>query len=120
MRYACLSNDSQSPTNFSACASGLLGWYGNLMQNATKAMGTSLAVEAGMGKGEYSGLMANLRAGMVVFGPYLFGSIAYPLGQNVGMPGMPFVFIAAVLALAEVYHQKSKSALKAKKAREAS
>ena len=29
---------------------GLLGWYGNLLCNGTKALGTNLAVEAGLGK----------------------------------------------------------------------
>jgi hypothetical protein len=66
---------------------GLMGWYGNLMTNATKSMGTGLAVEAGMGKGEYSGLMANLRASMVVCGPFLFGNVAYKLGKSISMPG---------------------------------
>ena len=85
------------------------------MQNATKAMGTGLAVEAGMGKGEFQGLLANLRASMVVIGPSLYASVAYPIGQQVGMPGMPFIFVGAIQFLAEMFHQRAKSALKANK-----
>jgi MFS family permease len=40
----------------------LLGWYGNSMSNTMKAMGSDFAVDSGMGKGEYAGLAANMRA----------------------------------------------------------
>jgi MFS family permease len=40
----------------------LLGWYGTSMSNSMKAFGSDFAVDSGMGKGEYAGLAANMRA----------------------------------------------------------
>jgi DHA1 family tetracycline resistance protein-like MFS transporter len=100
------------PSALTQWLSGVMGFYGNLLTNATKSVATNLAVEAGMGKGEFSGMLANLRAAMVVLGPMLFGRLAYGIGQRSGRPGMPFVFQGVVVLAAEAMHQQAKAAIK--------
>ena len=43
---------------------------------------------------------------MVVLGPFLFGQVAYGIGQRTNLPGMPFVFAGGVAVMAEVAHQR--------------
>jgi ABC-type glycerol-3-phosphate transport system substrate-binding protein len=95
----------------------VIGWYGSSMSNAMKAVGTDAAVASGMGKGEYACLSANLRAAMVIFGPFLFGGL-YNRGGKAGFPGLPFLAAGGVVALAEIAHrplEKQLAAAKAKK-----
>ena len=56
------------------------------------------------GKGELSGLIANLRALMVVIAAPIFGRISL-FGRASGLPGAPLLAVAFMTALAEVVHR---------------
>eukprot|EP00912_Choanoflagellata_sp_UC4_P001564 UC4_evm5s991 len=86
--------------------SGFCGFYGDQRQNAAKQFHTQIGMDTGkFGKGELSGLTANLRALMVVFGPLIY-SKAYNVGMKRKLPGAPFVAIAAVCMAAELCHRR--------------
>lgn len=56
------------------------------------------------GKGELSGLQANLRALCVSIGPFLYAA-AYARGIKMGRPGAALLLAAVVAASAELMHQ---------------
>lgn len=85
-------------------------WLGMLVSmvaetrmNGVGALATAEAIRCGLGKGEYSGLAANLRALMVFVAPFLWGGL-YKLGvsRRPRMPGLPFVGAAAAMVLAQL------------------
>lgn len=97
------------PSDVTQWAMGLAGFYGDQRTNGVKQMVANLAVKEGIAKGEMSGLTANLRALMVVFGPAIY-STAYTTGSKRGVPGAPFLAVAVVCALAELAHRRVKAA----------
>jgi MFS family permease len=69
--------------------------------NGVAALATEEAVtNGGLGKGEYSGLSANLRALMVFLSPFFMGGL-YRYGTRRNMPGLPFLGAAVSMALSE-------------------
>ena len=70
-------------------------------ENALYQLMTGEAVDAGFGKGELSGLVANLRAFMVIIAAPIFGQISM-VGRRHNFPGGHLVAIAACTAVAEL------------------
>merc|ERR1712187_145268 len=64
--------------------------------NGVKAMGARMALANGLEKGEYTGLVANLRALMVFAAPILWGRL-FQIGVATGRPGLPFYFSAGAM-----------------------
>ena len=86
-------------------------WLGMLVSmvaetraNGVSAMATEEAIRTGLGKGEYSGLAANLRALMVFVAPFVWGGL-YNAGtsrRGSKLPGLPFVGAAVAIMLAQL------------------
>ena len=86
--------------------SGFAGWIGDQKPHCIKQMATNLALKTGkFGKGELSGLQANLRALCVSIGPFVYAA-AYARGVKVGRPGAAFLAAAVVCTAAELMHQR--------------
>lgn len=78
----------------------LLRWVGDNRFTAVKATCADLAVRSGMGKGEYNGLAANLRAACVVVSPLVYGKL-FTFGQARQRPEMVFYGVTAFIMAAE-------------------
>jgi hypothetical protein len=88
------------------------GWIGEQRANFVKEMHTAIALETNqLGKGELSGLQANLRALCVAIGPFLY-SWAQTRGLENGYPGAVFLVVSLISALAELAHQRLQALVK--------
>ena len=85
-------------------ASTVLMFWGDQRLNSAKSMATNIAIANGMGKGEFAGLLANLRAACVFIAPLLYGWL-YNTGNRIGQPGLPFIGMALICLVAEAVHQ---------------
>jgi hypothetical protein len=92
-----------------------LTYYAETRLATTKALATNLAVQEGLGKGEFGGLQANLRAFVSAVAPFLYASV-YRSGVKAGRPGAPYLCAALAMLAAEFIHRKL-HALTAKQAR---
>jgi MFS family permease len=77
----------------------VLSFYAETRQSAIKASATDIAVKSGLGKGEYSGLNANLRALCVFGAPFLYASLYK------SEPSRPYFGAATACVLAEALHR---------------
>ena len=80
-------------TEVSTWSASVIALYSETRNYGVKALGTRYASRLGIGKGEYAGLIANLRALMVFTSPILFGEL-FRRGiqmRPVPRPGLPFV-----------------------------
>ena len=107
------------PSTFTMLANGLLGgWVGSQRTHCVKQMSTNLCLATGrFGKGELSGLQANLRALCVSIGPFVYAALA-ARGFKRGRPGMAFVLSAGICVVAEWLHQRLRRGLRRKAAAE--
>ena len=93
---------------FRAAPYEITTWIGVLIMmisetrdKAIAALATEEAINHGLGKGEYSGLAANLRALMVFASPFLWSRL-YNRGMRNGNGGLPFIGAAIAMALSEL------------------
>ena len=80
-------------TEVSTWSASVIALYSETRNYGVKALGTRYASRLGIGKGEYAGLIASLRALMVFTSPILFGEL-FRRGiqmRPVPRPGLPFV-----------------------------
>jgi len=88
----------------------VLSWIGGQRMNGVKQMASSVAFDASksnyvFGKGEFSGLTANLRALIVAATP-LIHTKAYQAGLKMGSTGGAFVTAGVFVLIAEYVHRK--------------
>ena len=94
------------PSSVTMALAGLMGWVGDQKGHAVKQFATNAALSTGQfGKGELSGLQANLRALCVSIGPFLYAA-AYSRGVKIGRPGSAMLVAAAICVGAELAHQQ--------------
>ena len=93
---------------FRAAPYELTTWIGVLIMmvsetrdKAVAALATEEAIKNGLGKGEYSGLAANLRALMVFASPFLWSGL-YNRGMKTGNGGLPFLGAAIAMVASEL------------------
>lgn len=100
------------PSTWTMLANGVLGgWVGSQRTHCVKQLSTNLCLSTGrFGKGELSGLQANLRALCVSIGPFVYATLA-ARGFKRGRPGVAFVLSACVCMVAEWLHRRLKSKL---------
>jgi DHA1 family tetracycline resistance protein-like MFS transporter len=89
------------PTPTMQWVNGVLGWVAGSKEHAVKQLLTGEAIDAGFGRGELSGLVANLRALMVVIASPIFGRISL-WGRGRGFPGAPLVAVTVFTTAAEL------------------
>ena len=95
-------------TEVSTWSASLIALYSETRNYGVKALGTRYASRLGIGKGEYAGLIASLRALMVFTSPILFGEL-FRRGiqmRPVPRPGLPFVGAMCGVALGELALRK--------------
>jgi hypothetical protein len=109
------------PSSTSMLLVAVLSWIGGQRMNGVKQMASSTAFDAAkstyvFGKGEFSGLIANLRALIVAITP-LIHTKAYQLGLKVGQTGGAFLTAGVFVLVAEYVHRKYTSSEKKKSRR---
>jgi len=83
-----------------------LNYYAETRLATTRALATNMAVATGkLGKGEFGGLQANLRAFVSAVAPFLYSGL-YRSGTAAGQPGRPYLFAAVAMLGAELIHRK--------------
>jgi hypothetical protein len=82
-----------------------LTYYAETRLATTKALATNMAVAEGLGKGEFGGLQANLRAFITAMAPFLYATL-YRSGVKVGRPGAPYLCAAVAMLAAELIHRR--------------
>ena len=97
------------PSSVSQIAVGLLTIVGSQRMNGMKQMASRVSSDAALtpspfGKGEFSGLLANLRALLVAFAPLLYAR-AYRAGRRFGSVGGTFFSAALAVAASEWIHR---------------
>ena len=98
------------PSSISMFIVGLLGFGSGQKMNGVKQMITRVALDKNVttrkfGKGELSGLLANLRAMMVAIAPNIY-MYFYNFGRRRGMEGGAFLGLAVITVLAELVHRQ--------------
>ena len=94
-----------APSSATMVLSGFMSWVGDQRAHCVKQMATNYALETGnFGKGELSGLQANLRALCVSVGPFIYATMAR--GLKLGRPGAAFIAAACVATCAELTHRR--------------
>ena len=99
-----------APSSASMLLVAVLSWIGGQRMNGVKQMASSVAFDASksnyvFGKGEFSGLTANLRALIVAATP-LIHTKAYQAGLKMGSTGGAFVTAGVFVLIAEYVHRK--------------
>ena len=94
-----------SPTESTFWGMLPLTYYGETRLATTKALATNIAVANGLGKGEFGGLQANLRAFVTAIAPSLYG-VLYRTGVAAGSPGRPYLAAALAMLVAEAIHRR--------------
>merc|ERR1712025_45292 len=80
-----------------------LGWNADTY---VKAQGASHAEAAGIGNGEYSAMLANMRAVMSTLAPTLYARVyAWSTSGGNAMPGMAYIIAAMFKVVAELCYQ---------------
>jgi len=88
--------------------------YSGQKEHFVKELLAGAALGTGkFGRGELSGLQANLRALCVVFSPWIY-SAARTVGLKAGFPAAYQFAVAGVCILAEILHRAAQRAVKAK------
>ena len=98
------------PSSFTMGLAGLLGFGSGQKMNGVKQMITKVALipkvtTRNFGKGELSGLLANLRAMMVAIAPNIY-MFFYNYGLRSGRNGGAFLGLAVITVLAELMHRQ--------------
>jgi len=76
-------------------------------RSAVTALADKRAVAVGIGRGEFAGAFANLRAIVVAVAPMMYGYF-YVKGKQLGRPGLGYWMGALIIALAELRHRALK------------
>eukprot|EP00946_MAST-07B_sp_MAST-7B-sp1_P005178 g5178.t1 len=100
------------PSSFTMLVHGVLGgWVGSQRTHCVKQLSTNLCLATGrFGKGELSGLQANLRALCVSIGPFAYATLA-SWGFKNKRPGLAFLLSASFCVVAEWLHQRLQAGL---------
>eukprot|EP00943_MAST-04B_sp_MAST-4B-sp1_P005875 g5875.t1 len=98
------------PSSISMFITGLLGFGSGQKMNGVKQIITRVALNQkvttrNFGKGELSGLLANLRAMMVAIAPNVY-MFFYNYGRRNGMDGGAFIGLAFITIMAELVHRQ--------------
>eukprot|EP00747_Dinoflagellata_sp_TGD_P030850 gnl/TRDRNA2_/TRDRNA2_134906_c1_seq2.p1 gnl/TRDRNA2_/TRDRNA2_134906_c1~~gnl/TRDRNA2_/TRDRNA2_134906_c1_seq2.p1 ORF type:complete len:338 (+),score=40.88 gnl/TRDRNA2_/TRDRNA2_134906_c1_seq2:118-1014(+) len=89
------------PKLWGAYLASIFGWVGTGCSNYNNARAIDLATKAGMGKAEFGGQIANLRALVAVFIPMLYSKV-YDIGVARNTGGLCFAAPALIAALTEL------------------
>ena len=89
----------------------LLNIYGGTRNNALRGTSSRLGSEAGIGKGEYSGLHANLRALCVFISPLIWSNM-YTMGLRNGNGGFPYIGCGISIIISELLQRRLASGKK--------
>ncbi len=89
------------PTTPMQWTNGVLGFVSGSKEHAVKQLLSGEAIDAGFGRGELSGLLANLRALMVVVSSPIFSRVSL-WGRANGFPGAPLVAVTTIIMAAEL------------------
>jgi hypothetical protein len=89
------------PTTPMQWTNGVLGFVSGSKEHAVKQLLSGEAIDAGFGRGELSGLLANLRALMVVVSSPIFSRVSL-WGRAKGFPGAPLVAVTTIIMAAEL------------------
>jgi len=108
---------SLTPMNFfvgteaSTWAASFIALYSETRNFGVKALGTKYAQQLGIGKGEYAGLIASLRALMVFASPILFGTLFRRGAQMrpIAIPGLPFLGAMFGIVIGEIALRRLKT-----------
>jgi len=76
-------------------------------RSAVTALADKRAVAVGIGRGEFAGAFANLRAMVVAVAPMMYGFF-YVKGKQLGRPGLGYWMGALIIGLAELRHRALK------------
>jgi hypothetical protein len=98
-------------TEVSTWAASVIALYSETRNYGIKALGTRYASRMGIGKGEFAGLIASLRALMVFTSPILFGEL-FRRGIQIrpkARPGLPFVGAMFGVVIGEMALRKLES-----------
>lgn len=107
------------PTATMQWVNGVLGFVSGSKEHAVKQLLSGEAIDAGFGRGELSGLLANLRALMVVVSSPIFSRVSL-WGRANGFPGAPLVAVTAVIMAAELVFRTIDKATVSRKATKSS